>query len=68
MKRLSEHRLRQLERLCGQLLAQNHRLIERNAELLIEMHRLKHRDGPASASGDGISERTTPARRLYRVR
>lgn len=33
----SDQRLQHLERLCGQLLAQNHRLIERNAKLLLEI-------------------------------
>lgn len=36
----SEQRLRHLERLCGQLLAQNHRLIERNAKLSMEIQAL----------------------------
>lgn len=39
----SEQRLRHLERLCGQLLAQNHRLIERNAKLSMEIQAL-HRE------------------------
>ncbi|HET7332090.1 hypothetical protein [Dyella sp.] len=37
---LSEQRVRHLERLCGQLLAQNHRLIERNAKLVMEIRAL----------------------------
>ncbi|GLQ87472.1 hypothetical protein [Dyella flagellata] len=37
MASLSEQRLQHLERLCGQLLAQNHRLIERNAKLLLQI-------------------------------
>ncbi|GGA38148.1 hypothetical protein [Dyella nitratireducens] len=40
----SEQRLQHLERLCGQLLAQNHRLIERNAKLLLEIQAM-HREG-----------------------
>lgn len=36
----SEQRVRHLERLCGQLLAQNHRLIERNAKLVMEIRAL----------------------------
>jgi|GEM_PF-864425 len=39
-----EQRLQHLERLCGQLLAQNHRLIERNAKLLQELQAM-HREG-----------------------
>ncbi|GAB2561923.1 hypothetical protein ISP15_10045 [Dyella jejuensis] len=44
MKNVSEQRLKQLERLCGQLLAQNHRLIERNARLLLEIQSLQQDD------------------------
>lgn len=40
----SEQRLRHLERLCGQLLAQNHRLIERNAKLMLQIQTL-NREG-----------------------
>ncbi|MFC3651433.1 hypothetical protein ACFONN_07770 [Dyella humi] len=40
----SEQRLRHLERLCGQLLAQNHRLIERNARLIMEIQALNRED------------------------
>lgn len=40
----SEQRLRHLERLCGQLLAQNHRLIERNARLIMEIKALNRED------------------------
>jgi hypothetical protein len=40
----SEQRLRHLERLCGQLLAQNHRLIERNAKLLMEIQTINRED------------------------
>lgn len=40
----SEQRLRHLERLCGQLLAQNHRLIERNAKLMMEIQTLNRED------------------------
>lgn len=40
----SEQRLRHLERLCGQLLAQNHRLIERNAKLVVEIQALNRED------------------------
>lgn len=44
MTALSEQRVRHLERLCGQLLAQNHRLIERNARLTLEIQAL-NREG-----------------------
>lgn len=39
-----EQRVQHLERLCGQLLAQNHRLIERNAKLALEIQAM-HREG-----------------------
>ncbi|GLQ95013.1 hypothetical protein [Dyella acidisoli] len=45
MTTLSERRVRHLERLCGQLLAQNHRLIERNAQLMMEIQTLNRESG-----------------------
>lgn len=41
----SEQRLQHLERLCGQLLAQNHRLIERNAKLALELQTIDREGG-----------------------
>ncbi len=45
MTPVSEQRLRHLERLCGQLLAQNHRLIERNAKLVLQIQTLSREGG-----------------------
>lgn len=60
MKHTTEQRLRQLERLCGQLLAQNHRLIQRNAELLLEIHAYKRQSESRSQRDNVIAMPAKP--------
>ena len=66
MTSLPEQRVRQLERLCGQLLAQNHRLIERNAKLMMEIQAF-HRESRATLPLNNVA-RIPLSPRLHPVR
>ncbi|RUL77733.1 hypothetical protein [Dyella choica] len=66
MTSLSERRVQHLERLCGQLLAQNHRLIERNAKLMLEIQAMKH-EGRVTLPLSNVARMPLPPR-LHPVR
>lgn len=66
MTTLSEQRVQHLERLCGQLLAQNHRLIERNALLMMEIKTLNRESGVTLPLSNVARIPLSP--RLYPVR
>lgn len=66
MTTLSEQRLQHLERLCGQLLAQNHRLIERNARLVLEIQAM-NREGQVTLPLSNVARMPLPPR-LHPVR
>jgi hypothetical protein len=66
MTTLSEQRLQHLERLCGQLLAQNHRLIERNAKLVLEIQAM-NREGQVTLPLSNVARMPLPPR-LHPVR
>jgi hypothetical protein len=66
MTTLSEQRLQHLERLCGQLLAQNHRLIERNAKLVLEIQAM-NREGRVTLPLSNVARMPLPPR-LHPVR
>lgn len=61
-----DQRLQHLERLCGQLLAQNHRLIERNAKLMLEIQALD-REGRVTLPLSNVARIPMPPR-LHPVR
>jgi hypothetical protein len=62
----SEQRLQHLERLCGQLLAQNHRLIERNAKLMLQIQTMD-REGNVTLPLSNVARIPLPPR-LHPVR
>ena len=66
MTPLSEQRLQHLERLCGQLLAQKHRLIERNAKLMLEIQTM-NREGQVTLPLSNVARIPLPPH-LHSVR
>lgn len=66
MTTVFEQRVRHLERLCGQLLAQNHRLIERNARLKMEIQVL-NREGRVTLPLSNVT-RIPLSPRLHSIR